>query len=318
MQQMSWIFPDWFLWSWFIATALSVAYVTYDLVTNTPEMKVMKWGWFLVTLYMGPVSLLLYWISCREPSPGTHPKFIAPLWKQAVGSTIHCVAGDASGIILAIIITRLLDLPMGWDIVVEYITGFAFGLLIFQALFAKDMLGGSYAQAVRKTFLPEFMSMNAMMAGMIPVMVILMMRVAGAMEPTSASFWIVMSFATLTGGMLAYPVNWWLVKNKLKHGMGTEKALGKGGVPVSHTLDADTEDGMTAGAAHTNKLPEKMAGMDTAREAETATTANKWLLTGISVAMLSIGVALAVEYDDLSFTSQPVPMKSSASVMHAM
>lgn len=253
-------------------------------------MKVMKWGWFLVTLYMGPVAFLLYWISCREPSPGTHPKFIAPLWKQAVGSTIHCVAGDASGIILAIIVTRLLNLPMGWDIVVEYLAGFAFGLLIFQALFAKGMLGVSYAQAVRKTFLPEFMSMNAMMAGMVPVMVLLMMRVAGAMEPTSASFWVVMSFGTLVGGLLAYPVNWWLVKNKLKHGMGTEKALGKGGVAVS-------------------ELPKEMAGMDTAGEAETATTAGKWLVVGISLAMLAIGVALAIEYGSLSFTSQPVPMK---------
>ncbi len=305
---MAWIFPDWLLWSWFITTAISVAYVTYDLVTNTPEMKVMKWGWFLVTLYMGPVSLLLYWISCREPSPGTHPKFIAPLWKQAVGSTIHCVAGDASGIILAIIITRLLNLPMGWDVVIEYTAGFAFGLLIFQALFAKDMLGGSYAQAVQKTFLPEFMSMNAMMAGMIPVMVILMMRVAGAMEPTSASFWIVMSFGTLTGGILAYPVNWWLVKNKLKHGMGTEKALGKGGVPVSHILETETGNGMAAGMAPANRLPKKMAGMDTTSEAATVTPVSKWLISGLSVAMLSIGVALAVEYGGLSFTAQPVPM----------
>lgn len=44
---------------WLITTALSVAYVTYDLLTNTPQMKVMKWGWFLVTLYMGPVAFLL-------------------------------------------------------------------------------------------------------------------------------------------------------------------------------------------------------------------------------------------------------------------
>ena len=133
---------------------------------------------------------------------------------------------------------------------------FAFGLLIFQALFAKGMLGVSYAQAVCRTFLTEFMSINAMMAGMVPEMVLLVMRVSGAMEPTSASFWVVMSFGTLIGGILAYPVNRWLVRNKLKHGMGSEKALGKGGLAVSD-------------------LPKKMTGMDTAGEAETATAAGK-------------------------------------------
>ncbi len=135
---------DIILWVWFALTAISVIYVAYDLIARTPEMKVMKWGWILVTLYTGPVGFLVYWFSCREPAPNTHEKFVAPFWKQSVGSTIHCLAGDATGIIVAAAITSLLRLPMGLDAVVEYAVGFAFGLLVFQALFMKDMLGGSY------------------------------------------------------------------------------------------------------------------------------------------------------------------------------
>lgn len=221
------------LFIWFAMTALSVVYVAYDLVTRTPEMKVMKWGWVLVTLYTGPVALVVYWLSCREPAPGTHEKFVAPLWKQSVGSAIHCMAGDATGIIVAAVITSLLRLPMGVDAVVEYVAGFAFGLLIFQALFMKDMLGGGYWQAVKATWLPEWLSMNAVMAGMIPVMIILMTRDMRAMEPTSLRFWGVMSLASLVGAVLAYPVNWWLVKNGLKHGMGTKRVLGRGGASVA-------------------------------------------------------------------------------------
>lgn len=225
------LFPEYLLWIWFVLTALSAAYVAWDLFTNTPEMKVMKWGWVLVTLYSGPVGLLIYWVSCREPAPGTHEQFTAPLWKQAVGSTIHCAAGDATGIIVAAAITGFFSLRMGQDIWVEYAAGFAFGLLIFQALFMKDMMGVSYGQAVRDTFLPEWMSMNTMMAGMLPTMVILMSRDMRAMQATSPWFWTSMSAATLVGVAGAYPVNYWLVKNKLKHGMGTERALGKGGAP---------------------------------------------------------------------------------------
>ena len=221
--------PAWLLWLWFGLTLLSVAYVAWDLFTRTPEMKVMKWGWVLVTLYTGPVGLLIYWFSCREPAPGTHEAFIAPLWKQAVGSTIHCAAGDATGIIVAAGITGFFGLRMGVDIWIEYAAGFAFGLFIFQALFMKDMMGVSYGEAVRSSFLPEWMSMNAMMAGMLPTMVILMTRDMRAMEATSPWFWASMSAATLVGVAVAYPVNYWLVKNQLKHGMGTERALGKGG-----------------------------------------------------------------------------------------
>lgn len=242
--------PESILWGWIGLTLLSAAYVAWDLFTNTPEMKVMKWGWVLVTLYTGPVGLLIYWFSCREPAPGTHETFIAPVWKQAVGSTIHCAAGDATGIIVAASITGFFGLRMGQDIWVEYAAGFAFGLLIFQALFLKDVMGISYGAAVRDSFLPEWMSMNSMMAGMLPAMVILMTRNMRAMQATSPWFWASRSAATLVGVVVAYPVNYWLVKNKLKHGMGTERALGKGGTPMEEAAVPHMTTASMAGMNH--------------------------------------------------------------------
>lgn len=101
--RLAWI--DVVLLVWFGRTLLSVAYVAWDAARNNPELTVMKWGWILVTLYFGPVSLFLYVLSCKEPFPGTHERFIQPLWKQAMGSTIHRVAGDATGIVVAAAIT---------------------------------------------------------------------------------------------------------------------------------------------------------------------------------------------------------------------
>lgn len=214
---------------WFALTALSVIYVAWDAQTRNPELGVMKLGWVLVTLYAGPVAAALYILSCKEPARGTHEVFIKPLWKQSLGSTIHCMAGDATGIILAAAVTTTLGLPMWLDVIVEYVFGFAFGLLVFQALFMRTMLGGSYVTAVRRSFNPEWLSMNAVMAGMIPVMVALMASDMKAMDPTSMRFWGTMSLATLVGGVIAYPVNVWLVAAGLKHGMGTVRVLGSGG-----------------------------------------------------------------------------------------
>lgn len=218
---------DYFLVVWFALAAASTAYVGWDQYRNNPEPGVMKWGFILVTLYMGPIGLLLYVLADKEPRPGEHESFIAPLWKQGVGSTIHCVAGDATGIILAAVITAMLGLPMWIDLIVEYVTGFALGLFIFQSLFMKSMMGGTYWENVRKTFLPEFISMNFMMAGMAPVMCFLMMgRDMRAMEPTELIFWGVMSLGVMVGFATAYPANVWMVAKQVKHGLMTERKPG--------------------------------------------------------------------------------------------
>lgn len=215
---------DYFLVAWFAIAAASTLYVGFDQYRNNPEPVVMKWGFILVTLYMGPFGLLLYVLADKEPRPGEHEAFTSPLWKQGVGSTIHCVAGDATGIILAAVITAALGLPMWLDLIVEYLAGFAFGLFIFQSLFMKSMMGGTYWENVRKSFLPEFISMNFMMAGMAPVMSFLMMgRDMRAMEPTELLFWGVMSIGVIAGFALAYPANVWLVARKLKHGLMTQR-----------------------------------------------------------------------------------------------
>src|SRR6184192_1996306 len=218
---------DYFLAAWFAVAIISTMWVGWDQCRNNPEPAVMKWGFILVTLYMGPLGLLLYVMADKEPRPGEHERFIAPLWKQGVGSTIHCVAGDATGIILAAVVTATLGLPMWLDLIVEYAAGFAFGLFIFQSLFMKSMMGGTYLENVRKSFLPEFISMNFMMAGMAPVMSFLMMgRDMRAMEPTELLFWGVMSIGVIVGFIIAYPVNVWMVKRNLKHGLMTERTPG--------------------------------------------------------------------------------------------
>ena len=174
---------------------------------------------------MGPIGLLLYVMADKEPKPGGHEEFVKPLWKQGVGSTVHCVAGDATGIILAAVVTALVGLPMWADLIVEYTAGFLFGLLIFQALFMRKTMGGSYFENVRRSFLPELISMNCMMAGMAPVMVNLMMgRDMRAMWPGEPLFWMVMSLGIVAGFAIAYPVNVWMVSRGMKHGLMTERA----------------------------------------------------------------------------------------------
>lgn len=208
---------------WFILTGLSVVFVAWDIRT-TPESPVLKWGFVLVTLYTGPVGAFLYVLGCREPLMGTHERYVATAWRQVLGSTMHCVAGDGVGILAGAVIASVLLLSAAADIALEYVLGFGFGWMIFQALFMKNSMGGSYAEALRKTFLAELLSMNGLMAGMVALTSVAKANVPGSDSPLSPTFWFIMSMGLLTGFVVAYPINWWLVTNHLKHGMMTVRA----------------------------------------------------------------------------------------------
>jgi Domain of unknown function (DUF4396) len=97
--------------------------------------------------------------------------------------------------------------------------------------------------ALKRTFIPELLSMNLLMAGMVPTAMALRRHVDLAGDPAHARFWFVMSTALLVGFIIAYPMNWWLVANHLKHGMMTirpKKEIagmamsmgGEGGMPM--------------------------------------------------------------------------------------
>ncbi len=204
---------------WFGLTLLSLIYLSYALIAKTPGVGVMKVAWFLVVLYTGPIGLFLYLLSCREPFPGTHELYIDFRWKQSLGSEIHCLAGDATGIIIAALILSFFNISSLTEMIIEYAAGFISGLFIFQALFMKNMMGGSYWKAVKGTVMSEWLSMNMIMTGMLPVMFIWRFYDPAAANPTTLSFWGSMSLAAIIGGMIAYPINDWLVTNGLKHGM---------------------------------------------------------------------------------------------------
>ena len=111
---------------WFLLTALSVAFVAID-IRNTPEHPVMKLAFVLFTLYAGPFGAFLYVLGCREPLPGLHERYTSVLWRQALGSTMHCVAGDGIGILVGAVIGALIALPMLAAVTLECVLGFAFG-----------------------------------------------------------------------------------------------------------------------------------------------------------------------------------------------
>jgi len=255
---------------WFILTALSVLFVAIDIRT-TPEHPVMKWAFILFTLYSGPFGAFLYVLGCREPLPGLHERYTSVRWRQALGSTMHCVAGDGIGILAGAVIGAVVALPMIADVILEYVLGFTFGWTIFQALFMRDRYGGVYAKSLAGTFLPEFLSMNCLMGGMLPVAAIAFAHTPGAHEPTEPLFWFRLSLALMTGALVAFPINWWMVAHHLKHGMMTVRPVAAG---AQGGMKMDMAEG---GADHAPSPP-------------------IWVMTVLSLVVLAIGATIAFTF----------------------
>jgi hypothetical protein len=234
---------------WFVLAALSLLFVVVDIRT-TPESPVMKWGFVLLTAYTGVIGAFLYVLGCREPLPGLHEQYTAARWRQTLGSTMHCVAGDGVGILAGAVLSSVLGLTGVSEMILEYILGFAFGWTIFQALFMRDMAGGSYSRALVSTFVPELLSMNFLMAGMLPTMMALRRYIPSADDPTTPNFWFVMSMALLVGFVVAYPINWWLVANHLKHGMMTVRSASADAGAHGHAAAHAAMSGMQPAGSH--------------------------------------------------------------------
>ena len=261
---------------WFSLTLLSVIYVAID-IRSTPESPVLKWGFLLLTAYTGVVGAFLYVLGCREPLPGLHERYTAARWRQTLGSTMHCVAGDGVGILAGSVLSSVLHLRGLPEIALEYVLGFGFGWTIFQSLFMRDSVGGSYRRALAATFLPELVSMNVLMAGMLPTVALLRQHIA-ADNPLTPAFWFVMSLGLLVGFIVAYPMNWWLVANHLKHGMMTVRPAQAGDMPA---------------AQHSMEMPAPAAG-EMKMGAKTSPRPSIPVVTLISFAALALGIWIAL------------------------
>jgi hypothetical protein len=117
---------DGIMFLWFTLTVLSLAFVVSD-IRSTPESPVLKSGFILITAYTGPVGAFLYVLGCREPLPGVHSLYVSIRWRQVLGSTMHCVAGDGLGILAGAVIGSMLRLPPPAHIAPEYVLGFGLG-----------------------------------------------------------------------------------------------------------------------------------------------------------------------------------------------
>jgi hypothetical protein len=109
--------------------------------------------------------------------------------------------------------------------------------------------------------------------------------IEAAENPASPAFWFVMSMGLLVGFVVAYPMNWWLVANHLKHGMMTVRPATANAMP-----------GAMSGMSHSSPMPEggkaRTAAMAEMSMEPGSPRPSIPIMTLISFAVLATGIAI--------------------------
>ena len=265
---------------WWILTIPSFLFVVIDVWRTTPESPVLKWAFVILTAFTGPLGAFFYVLGCREPLRGNHEQYVAARWRQVLGSTMHCVAGDGIGIVVGAAIGGVLTLPFWPDFLLEYVLGFGFGWALFQAFAMRDAAGGSYTKSLKMTFLPELLSMNLLMTGMIITSSFAMRNRGRRRRPDAAAVLVPHVDGADRRIRLCLPDQLVARRHHMKHGMMTIRPKPAAVATEGHSMDAMSHE-MSAGSGSGQHQPS--AGVKAA-------------MTVLTFAILGVALVIVVRF----------------------
>ena len=147
-----------------------------------------------------------------------------PFWQSVVVGALHCGSGCTLGDI--VVETFVLFVPFvlfghaifgAW--VLDYIVAFLFGIA-FQYFTIKPMKNLSPGEGLKAAVKADTLSLTAWQVGMYGWMAIATFVIfKQELKANDPVFWFMMQLAMLLGFLTAYPVNWWLIKKKIKEAM---------------------------------------------------------------------------------------------------
>jgi hypothetical protein len=214
---------DRLLVAWFLLVAGSLIFLIWDLWRGTPAPWGIKLIWPLVVVFLGPLGLLAYFISYRQPGRSPSPGDGLKTAKRALGSTFWSVAGNLAGGLLVIWILvnyASIDAVLLLSLVLIVALPFFVGLLIFRAIRWSATRDARYRVALRRPPLAELTSTNMVLAGAYPVVIILIDRWLEPWYPlgfdlANPLLWGILSLGAIAGALVAYPIHVWMIRRGL-------------------------------------------------------------------------------------------------------
>lgn len=139
-------------------------------------------------------------------------------------SALHCGSGCTIADIIGESILVMYPLVLfgkalygAW--LVDYVLALCIGIL-FQYYAIKPMKNLTVKEGLKAALKADILSLTCWQIGMYGWMAIAVFLIFGhELKANQPMFWFIMQIAMLCGFITAYPVNWWLIKQKIKEEM---------------------------------------------------------------------------------------------------
>lgn len=208
-----------------IAVICALAIVVHIFTGHRQRMWIMDIVWPVTALYSGPLGLWAYFklgaLSTKNKSKDQQEK---PFYQSTAVGALHCGAGCSLGDLTAEWALFFWPLTLfGMKIfatwALDYVLAFLFGIA-FQYFTIKPMKHLSVKDGLLAAVKADTLSLTAWQVGMYGWMAIVVFAIFGhELEKTDPTFWFMMQIAMLFGFLTSYPVNWFLLKWKIKEAM---------------------------------------------------------------------------------------------------
>jgi CubicO group peptidase (beta-lactamase class C family) len=195
------------LWAWPVLIGLSLLGLLWNLAHGGPSPLAVSLSWAWIVLVFGPLGFAAYRVSHRGA------KGSGASWRRALGATLFCTSGNTAGFHLFFALIILFQ-PQGDLLLLTFVFPLLVSWLIFMApTFAREA-GEGYLVALRRTLLSAVITTILVLAGMLPVIILLQLRwfPLGNFDVMNPLFWLMVSLAAMAAALVAYPFHHWMAR----------------------------------------------------------------------------------------------------------
>ena len=187
-----------FLDLWMILSLVSLILMAWYLIQGKSKVQGLRWAWLLLAVLFGPVGVTVYLVSGRNQRLETSNG-----WRALVAAMLS-TAGKGLGLLLVIYGYRFFapDADTGPLIILAPLL---VSWLIYWGPLESSLTGVSYWTAIYRSFLTELGSTVLVLAGMLPVLVLMPEKVwFFTADPTHPHFWGLISLSAIAGTASGY------------------------------------------------------------------------------------------------------------------
>jgi hypothetical protein len=206
---------------WSLTVVASLAALEIDLRRVRPAPRGARLMWVLTTVFLGPLGLLVYWISGRQPAAGGGSSQVSPAGR-ALGSAAWAASGNLLGgigvLALLLYVPHVFGRYLVLQVAVTFLIPFSVSGLTFALSRWLSRPDPGYGRAHRRPVFAEAVSTCLVLAAAFPTVNVI---ITSCIAPWAAPFgfglfhlplWGALCLATMVGVVLTYPFHLWMIR----------------------------------------------------------------------------------------------------------